>query len=148
MNKYQPPRRFTDKSTKAARETIERGVSAAQVAEQSFSWSLAAMRELNGKLIDMAHANADAVFDLASEVAGAKGPSDWVVIWSEYTRRQFEMMSDQTLELTELGQKFATEATPKICSGQVAQQRRSARDRSQRSEAVGAIAKAVNAKFA
>jgi len=103
MNKYEPSRRFTDKSTNAA--AVE---GAATVAEQSFSWSLAAMRELNCKLIDMAHANADAVFDLASEVAGAKGPSDWVVIWSEYTRRQFEMMIDQTLELTELGQKFAS----------------------------------------
>jgi hypothetical protein len=68
---------------------------AATVAEQSFSWSLAAMRELNGKLVDMAHANADAVFDLASEVAGAKGPSDLVVIWSVYVRRQFELLIDQ-----------------------------------------------------
>ena len=61
------------KSTKAARETIERGVSAAEDAakgaEQSFSSSLASMRELNGKLIDMAHANADAVFDLAHDLA-------------------------------------------------------------------------------
>jgi hypothetical protein len=107
MNKYEPSRRFTDKSTSAARETIERSVSVVQVAEQSFSWSLAAMRELNGKLIDMAHANTDAVFDLASEVAGAKGPSDLVMIWSQYARQQFEMMIDQTRELTELGQKFA-----------------------------------------
>jgi hypothetical protein len=94
MNKPEPPRLFTEKR-------------AATVAEQSFSWSLAAMRELNGKLVDMAHANADAVFDLASEVAGAKGPSDLVLIWSVYVRRQFELLIDQTRELTELGQKFA-----------------------------------------
>jgi len=112
MNEYPPSGRFTDKSTKAARETVERGVSAAQVAEHSFSWSLAAMRELNGKLIDMALANADAVFDLASEVASAKGPSDLVVIWSASARRHFEMMIDQTRELTELGQKFANRSYP------------------------------------
>jgi hypothetical protein len=112
MNKPEPPRRFTDKSTKAARETIDRGVSAARVAEQSFSWSLAAMRELNGKLVDMAHANADAVFDLASEVAGAKGPSDLVVIWSCYARRQFEMMINHARELAELGKKFANRSHP------------------------------------
>jgi hypothetical protein len=55
----------------------------------------------------MAHANMDAVFDLASEVASAKGPSDLVVIWSANARRQFEMIIDQARELTELGQKFA-----------------------------------------
>ena len=107
MNEYEPSRRFTDKSTNAA--AVE---GAATVAEQSFSRSLAAMRELNGKLVDVAHANADAVFDLASEVAGAKGPSDLVVIWSAYARRQFEMMTNQARELTELGQKFANRSYP------------------------------------
>jgi hypothetical protein len=107
MNKYEPSRRFTDKITNAAAAE-----GAAIVVEQSFSRSLAAMRELNGKLIDMAHANADAVFDLASEVAGAKGPSDLVVIWSAYARRQIEMMINQTRELTELGQKFANRNYP------------------------------------
>jgi hypothetical protein len=105
MNKSEPPRRFTDKSTNAA-------VVVATVAEKRFSWSLAAMRELNGKLVHMAHANADAVFDLASEVAGAKGPSDLVMIWSCYARRQFEMMINQARELAELGRKFANRSYP------------------------------------
>jgi hypothetical protein len=64
------------------------------------------MRELNGKLIDMAHANADAVFDLAHEVAGAQAPSDLAAIWSAHAKRQFEMMTKQTRELTELGAKI------------------------------------------
>ena len=102
MNRYEPSRRFTDKSTNAA--AVE---GATRVAEQSFSRSLVAIRELNGRLIGMAHANADAVFDLAREVAGAKGPSDLVVIWSAYARRQFEMTINQARELTELAQKFA-----------------------------------------
>jgi hypothetical protein len=65
MNEYEQSRRFAYKSTKAARETIERGVSATEEAtkgaEQSFSSSLASMRELNIKLIDMVHANAAAI---------------------------------------------------------------------------------------
>jgi len=71
-------RRFADNSSKAARETIERNVAAAEeaakVAEQNFSWSLGGLRELNGKLMYMAHANADAVFDLAHEVAAGAPP--------------------------------------------------------------------------
>jgi hypothetical protein len=58
MNKHEQARRFTDKSTKAARETVERGASALEDStrggEKSFSSSLAGMRELNIKLIDMA----------------------------------------------------------------------------------------------
>ena len=69
--------------------------------------SLASMRELNGKLIDMAHANADAVFDLAHDLASAQAPSDLAAIWSAHARRQFDMMTTHARELTALGQKFA-----------------------------------------
>jgi hypothetical protein len=97
MNRHEGSRQFADKSTKPVRETIERGVSAAEeatkVAELNLSSSLASMRELNGKLIDMAHANTDAVFDLAYALAGAQAPSDLAAIWSAHAKRQFEMMT-------------------------------------------------------
>jgi hypothetical protein len=115
MNDYEQSRRFADKTTKTARETIDRGISAAEEAtkgaEQILSSSLASMRELNIKLIDMAHANADAVFDLAYEVASAQAPSDLATIWSAYAKRQYEMMAKQTQEFTELGQKLASRST-------------------------------------
>ena len=111
-------RRFASNNTRTARENIERNVSAAQeaakVAERSLSGSLGGMRELNGKLIDMAHANADAVFDLAHEIVGAQAPSDLAAIWSAYVKRKFEMMTRQTQELTELGQKFASRALQQV----------------------------------
>jgi hypothetical protein len=112
MNKHEGSRQFADKSTKPVRETIERGVSAAEeatkVAEHSLSSSLASMRELNGKLIDMAHAHADAVFDLAHELTSAQAPSDFAAIWSAHAKRQFEMITTQARELSALGQKFAS----------------------------------------
>jgi hypothetical protein len=115
MNKYEGPRQFADKSTRPVGKTIERGVSVAKeatkVAEHSLSSSLASIRELNGKLIDMSHANADAVFDLAHELASAQAPSDLAAIWSAHARRQFEMMTTQVRELTLLGQKFASRST-------------------------------------
>lgn len=40
--------------------------------KQNFSSSLANVRELNITLIEMAHANAEAVFDLAHEIASAQ----------------------------------------------------------------------------
>jgi hypothetical protein len=112
MNEHEQSTRFADKSTKAARETIERGSLAAEEAvkgaKHGISSSVAGMRELNIKLIEMAHANADAMFDLAQEVAGAQAPSDLMAIWSAHAKRQFELMNKQTREFTELGQKLAS----------------------------------------
>jgi hypothetical protein len=121
MNKHEGPSQFADKNTKPVRESIERGVSAAEeatkIAEQGLSSSFASMRELNGKLIDMAHANADAVFDLAHELTSAQTPSDLAAIWSAHAKRQFEMMTTQARELTALGQKFASRSTAPLTRG-------------------------------
>lgn len=114
MNEHES-RQFVDKSTKAARENIERGAGAAQDvtrgAQQCYSSAVAGVRELNIKLIEMAHANAEAVFELAHEIASAEAPSDLAAIWSAHAKRQFELMTKQTQELTELGQKFASSST-------------------------------------
>ena len=108
-------RQFAERTTKAARENLERGASATEDvtrnAEQSYSTALAGMRELNLKLIEMAHTNTEAVFELAHQIAGVEAPSDLTEIWAEHTRRQFELMTKQSKELTNLGQKLAGRAT-------------------------------------
>ena len=108
-------KRFTDKTAKTARENFELGASAAQDAtrnaEQSYSSALTGMREFNLKLIEMAHANTEAAFELAHEIASAEAPSDLAAIWTEHARRQFELMTRQSKELTELGQKLAGRTT-------------------------------------
>jgi hypothetical protein len=112
MNKHEQATRFAEKSTKAASEIIERGIRSAEEATNgaklNFLSSLTDMRELNIKLIGMAHANVDAVFDLANEIASVQTPSDFVTIWSAHAKRQFEMMTKQSQELTELGQKLTS----------------------------------------
>jgi hypothetical protein len=112
MNKHEQATRFADKSTKAAREIIEGGIRSAEEATNgaklNFLSSFASMRELNIKLIDMVHANADAAFDLAHEIASVQSPLDLVGIWSAHAKRQFEMMTRQMRELTEVGQRLAS----------------------------------------
>ena len=101
-----------ERTTKAARENIERVTEdATRNAEQSYSTALAGMRELNLKLIEMAQTNTEAVFELAHEIASAEAPSDLAGIWAEHTRRQFELMTKQSKELTSLGQKLASRTT-------------------------------------
>lgn len=114
-------RRFAEKTTTAARENLERGASitedATRTAEQSYSSALAGMRELNLKIIEMAHANTEAIFEFAHEIANAQAPSDLATIWANHARRQFELMSSQTKELSEFGQKLAGRTTEPFARG-------------------------------
>jgi hypothetical protein len=72
--------RFAERTTRATRENLSAGArvteDAARNAEQSYSSALAGMRELNVKLIEMAHDNTEAVFALACDIATAQAPSD------------------------------------------------------------------------
>lgn len=107
--------RFAERTTRAARENLSAGAriteDATRNAEQSYSSALAGMRQLNVKLIEMAHDNIEAVFELAHEIASAEAPADLTEIWAAHARRQFELMTNQSKELTELGQKLAGRAT-------------------------------------
>jgi hypothetical protein len=65
-------------------------------------------------MLDAARANADAVFDFARQLATAKEPSELSGLWTEYARKQFEMLSEQSKELTAFGQKIAGESVGPI----------------------------------
>jgi hypothetical protein len=93
-------RQFAEKSTNVVRENFERGVSA-----------FGGMRELNLKLIEMTHDNTEAAFELAHEIASAKAPSELAEIWAKHARRQFELMTRQSKEIADLGQKLAGRTT-------------------------------------
>jgi len=100
------------------RESLEKGVAAAEETarsiEQGYSAAAESIRDFNVKLIEMAHANAMAALDFAQQISTAKGPSEAIELWSSYARRQFETLTDQSKELTALGQKIATSSAEPI----------------------------------
>ena len=110
-----------DKSRKIANETVEKGkVAAEQTArsvEQSCTATVENMRDYSLKMIDMAQANADAVFELARQLAAVKQPSDMVELWTAHAKKQFETLTEQTKELSALGQKIAGESAEPIARG-------------------------------
>jgi phasin len=115
MNQHDQSRKFADKSATVANEAFEKGKAAAEQAtqamEQTCSVTAENIRAFNVKMINMAHANADAAFDFAHHIATAKTPSDLIELWTAHARKQFEMLSEQIKELTALGQKMAGEST-------------------------------------
>ena len=82
--------------------------------DQSISISFESIRDFNLKIIDMAHANMEAFFGLARQLATAKAPSEIAELWTAHCRKQFETLTEQTKELTALGQKTAAESAEPI----------------------------------
>ena len=92
-----------DQSRKVATETIEKAKAAAEQSAQAVE----SIRDFNVKMIDITRAHTEAVFDFARQLATATTPSDLMELWTSHGRKQFEMLSEQSKELTALGQKIA-----------------------------------------
>ena len=75
------------------------------------------IRDFNVKMIDMAQVNAEAVFEFARQLATAKQPSEMVELWTAHAKKQFETLTEQTKELSALGQKIAGESAEPITRG-------------------------------
>ena len=78
----------------------------ARAAEQSYSTAVENMRNYNLKMLDMAQANVEAVFEVARQLATAKTPADMIELCTAHAHKQFELLSEQTNELTALGQRW------------------------------------------
>ena len=121
MSEHDQSRKFADKSAAIASETLAKGKAAveqsARAVEQSYSATVENVRDFNIKMIDMAQANAESVFELARQLATAKQPTDIVELWTAHAKKQFETLSEQTKELSALGQKIAGESAAPLARG-------------------------------
>jgi phasin len=114
MSEHDQSRKLADKGAAIVSETLAKGKAAV---EQSYSATVENVRDFNVKMIDMAQANTEAVFELARQLATAKQPSDIVELWTAHAKKQFETLSEQTKELSTLGQKIAGESAAPIARG-------------------------------
>ena len=69
--------------------------------------------DYNLKVIEIARANTNTAVDNAFELLGVKSLAEFVELSTKHAHKQFEAMTAQTKELTELAQKVATEITVK-----------------------------------
>jgi phasin len=65
----------------------------------------------NLKVIEIARTNASAAFEYADDLLGVKSLSEFIELSTAHARRQFEAITAQTKELTELAQKVTTDTT-------------------------------------
>ncbi|MGO9849118.1 MAG: phasin [Methylocella sp.] len=69
--------------------------------------------DYNLKVIEIARINVNAAFDYAYNLLAVKSPSEFVELSTAHARKQFEAMTAQTKELTELAQKVTAEIAAK-----------------------------------
>jgi phasin len=118
MTMYDQGKQATAEGVGLAREAIRKGEAKAEQSLHAVQDGLFAAsdnaREMNLKLIDIMRRNAEAFFEFAEQIAGAKDPSKLAEIWSTQTRKQMALFSQQGQELASLGQKLATKSVESV----------------------------------
>jgi hypothetical protein len=118
MGEQDRSRKVADRNAAFANKTLEKGRAtmeqSARAAEQSYSTAVENMRNYNLKMLDMAQANVEAVFEVARQLATAKTPADMIELCTAHAHKQFELLSEQTNELTALGQRWTGESVEPI----------------------------------
>jgi phasin len=114
-------RDMAEKSLSQAKDSYEKMKSAAEeatgVLEDTYATASKGAADYALKVIEMTRENANANFDFAIELLGAKTFSEFVELSSAHARKQFEAISEQTKQLASLAQKVATEAAEPLKEG-------------------------------
>ena len=111
-------RALAEKGVSQARDSYAKFKDAAEThngtMEAVFTTASKGASEYQAKLVEFIKANTTASLDFAQELFGVKSPAEAVELWSSHWRKQVEALTAQAKELTELGQKVATETVEPI----------------------------------
>jgi phasin len=114
-------RDMAEKSLSHAKDNYEKMKSAAEEAtgllENTYATAHKGAADYGLKVLELTRQNANAAFDFAAELFGAKTFSEVVELSTAHARKQFEALSAQSKELTALAQKVATETAEPIKEG-------------------------------
>jgi phasin len=86
---------------------------AADLLQKTYATVAKGATDYNLKLIEIARTNTRTAFDYAHELLGVRSPSELIELSTAHARKQFEAITAQTKELTELAQKVMTETAVK-----------------------------------
>jgi len=114
-------REFAEKGVAQSKEAYEKFKAAAEenteMLETVYTTASKGTTEFGLKVIEVARANTEAMFDYVEALFGVKSPSEFVELSTKHARTQFETLTGQGKELAGLAQKVATETAEPIKSG-------------------------------
>ena len=121
MGTPQAMREMADKGAAQAKESFEKmnaaTAAATSVIQNAGASAAQGFKESNAKVIEFARINSNAAFDFANVLLGVKSPSEFIQLSTEQARKQFEVLSAQTKELTALSQKVMLETAEPLKAG-------------------------------
>jgi phasin len=121
METPQAIREMADKGTAQAKASYEKmsaaTAEASSVIQNAGATAAQGIKDGNAKVIEFARANSKAAFDFANELLRMKSPSEFIKVSTEQARKQFEVLSEQTKELTALNQKVMRETAEPLKTG-------------------------------
>jgi phasin len=121
MGTPQAIREMADKGTAQAKASYDKmsaaTAEASTVMQNAGATAAQGFKDSNAKVIEFARANSNAAFDFANELLGVKSPSEFIRLSTEQARKQFEVLSEQTKELTALSQKVMLETAEPLKAG-------------------------------
>ena len=109
-------RKFTDKATGYARDSAEQMKAGAEQAADLMQNAFKGVRDYNLRVLEIARANSEACFNFAQQLVAVKSPSEMVELSTDYARKQFAVLTEQTKELASLGQKVTKDTAEPITS--------------------------------
>ena len=114
-------REFAEKGVAQSKETYEKFKSVAEdntaMLETVYTTASKGATDYGLKVIEIARANSDAMFDFAEALFAVKSPSELIELSTAHARAQFETISGQSKELAALAQKVATDTAEPIKTG-------------------------------
>ena len=78
---------------------------AASLFSNSCSTTIKGVQDYNAKAVEFAQANIAAAIDFTQKLWGVKAPTEFIELSTNHFHKQFEALTKQTKELTELAQK-------------------------------------------
>jgi phasin len=114
-------RELADKGVAQARDTYENAKAATEEAtdllKDTYKTAAKGATDYNLRVLEIARTNTNSAFDYAYKLMGVKSPSEFVELSTAHAHKQFEVITAQTKELTELAQKVTIEIVEPIKTG-------------------------------
>ena len=114
-------REMADKGTAQAKASYDKMSAAtaemSSVLKDAGATAAQGFKDSNAKVLEFARANSNAAFDYANQLLAVKSPSEFIELSSEQARKQFDVLSAQSKELTALSQKVMLETAEPLKAG-------------------------------
>jgi phasin len=109
------------KGSAQAKEAFEKMSAATAEAtalfKNSYSTAVKGAQDYNNKVFEFAQTNIEAAFGFAQKLTDVKSPSDFMELSTEHSRKQLEVLTEQTKELAALAQKVTLATAEPLKAG-------------------------------